>query len=412
MADQNTGKMPRIRFKAYSEPWAEEKIGDILAEKRRPIVLEDDRRYELITVKRRNEGVVSRGHLLGREILVKNYAELKAGDFVISKRQVVHGATGIVPPALDGAIVSNEYLTVVDSERLLTVFLTILASLPAMRRKFFLSSYGVDVEKLFFDDDDWKKRSVMLPGVQEQRLIAQVSRNFDELISLHCRKHERLQAVKLAMLQKMFPQPGSSFPEVRFGGFSGPWESMALGKLGQPYAGIFGKKKEDFGHGDARFVTYMGVFSNAISGPDATEAIEVDNSQNKVKKGDVMFTISSETPEEVGMSSVWSGDEENPYLNSFCFGFRPLESLRSEFLAYVLRASAFRSRVRVLAQGISRYNISKAKVMKIPVSIPTEEEQERIGTYFCTLDTLIKKHATQIQKLRQIKSACLADMFV
>lgn len=412
MADQITGKVPRIRFKAYSEPWAEEKIGDVLAEKRRPIVLEDDQRYELITVKRRNEGVVSRGHLLGREILVKNYAELKAGDFVISKRQVVHGATGIVPPALDGAIVSNEYLTAVDSEKLLSEFLTILASLPAMRRQFFLSSYGVDIEKLFFDDEDWKKRSVMLPSVQEQRLIAQVSRHLDDLISLHCRKHERLQAVKLAMLQKMFPQPGSSTPEVRFCGFTGPWESMALGKLGQPYVGIFGKTKEDFGHGDARFVTYMGVFSNAISGPDATEAIEVDKSQNKVKKGDVMFTISSETPEEVGMSSVWSGDEENTYLNSFCFGFRPLESLRSEFLAYVLRADAFRSRVRVLAQGISRYNISKAKVMKIPVSIPNEEEQEHIGTYFCNLDTLIKKHATQIQKLRQIKSACLADMFV
>jgi hypothetical protein len=279
---------------------------------------------------------------------------------------------------LDGAIVSNEYLTAIDSDKLLTEFLTILASLPAMRQKFFLSSYGVDIEKLFFDANDWKNRSVMLPGVQEQCLIAQVFRNLDELISFHCRKHERLQALKLAMLQKMFPQPGSSFPEVRFGGFSGPWESKALGKLGQPYAGIFGKTKEDFGHGDARFVTYMGVFSNPVSGPDATEAIEVDKSQNKVKKGDVMFTISSETPEEVGMSSVWSGDEENTYLNSFCFGFRPLESLRSEFLAYVLRASAFRSRVRVLAQGISRYNISKAKVMNIPVSIPTEEEQERI----------------------------------
>jgi type I restriction enzyme S subunit len=412
MADQTTGKVPRIRFKAHTEPWVDEKIGDVLAEKRRPIVLEDDQRYELITVKRRNEGVVSRGHLLGRDILVKNYAHLKAGDFVISKRQVVHGATGIVPPALDGAIVSNEYLTAVDGERLLTEFLTIVASLPAMRKKFFLSSYGVDIEKLFFDADDWKKRSVMLPDVQEQSRIAQVFRILDKLISLHHRKHEKLLALKMAMLQRMFPQPGSSVPEVRFSGFSSPWDSIVLGKLGQPYSGIFGKTKEDFGRGDARFVTYMGVFSNAICGPDATEAIGLDKAQNEVKKGDVMFTISSETPEEVGMSSVWSGNEEGVYLNSFCFGFRPLVSLRSEYLAYVLRASAFRSRVRVLAQGISRYNISKAKVMNIAISVPNEEEQERIGAYFCTLDALIEKHATQIQKLRQIKSACLEDMFV
>jgi type I restriction enzyme S subunit len=375
-------------------------------------VLEDDQRYELITVKRRNEGVVSRGHLLGRHILVKNYAQLNAGDFVISKRQVVHGATGIVPPSLDGAIVSNEYLTAVDSEKLLTDFLTILSSLPAMRRKFFLSSYGVDIEKLFFDADDWRKRNVMLPNVEEQRRIAQVFRNLDRLIFLHHCKHEKLDALKSAMLQKMFPQPGSSVPEVRFTKFTSPWESIPLGKLGQPYGGLFGKTKEDFGVGEARYITYMGVFSSAICGPAATAAIAVDKSQNAVKRGDVMFTISSETPEEVGMSSVWSGDDENVYLNSFCFGFRPLASLRSEFLAYVLRASAFRSRVRVLAQGISRYNISKAKVMNIPISVPTEKEQERIGEYFCALDVLIEKHATQIQKLRQIKSACLEDMFV
>lgn len=412
MTKQTTGRMPRIRFKAYAKPWADEKIGDVLAEKRRPIVLKDDQRYELITVKRRNEGVVSRGHLLGRDILVKNYAQLKAGDFVISKRQVVHGATGIVPPPLDGAMVSNEYLTAVDSEKLLTDFLTILASLPSMRRKFFLSSYGVDIEKLFFDADDWKKRNVLLPDVQEQSRIAQVFRDLDLLIFLHHRKHQKLVALKLAMLQKMFPGPKSSVPEVRFTGFTSSWESIPLGKLGQPYGGLFGKTKEDFGCGDARFVTYMGVFSNAMCGPDVTEAIGVDKSQNELKRGDVMFTISSETPEEVGMSSVWSGNEENVYLNSFCFGFRPLASLRSEFLAYVLRANAFRSRVRVLAQGISRYNISKAKVMNIPISVPVEEEQERIGAYFCALDTLIEKHATQIQKLRQIKSACLEDMFV
>ncbi|CAH2707425.1 Methylase-S domain-containing protein [Xanthomonas campestris pv. nigromaculans] len=156
----------------------------------------------------------------------------------------------------------------------------------------------------------------------------------------------------------------------------------------------------------------MGVFSDAICGPNATEAIGIDKSQNEVKKGDVMFTISSETPDEVGMSSVWPGDEKNVYLNSFCFGFRPSPSISSAFLAYVLRANAFRSRVRVLAQGISRYNISKAKVMQIPISVPTKEEQERIGAYFCSLDTLIEQHGTQIQKLQQIKSACLDEMFV
>jgi type I restriction enzyme S subunit len=112
------------------------------------------------------------------------------------------------------------------------------------------------------------------------------------------------------------------------------------------------------------------------------------------------------------MSSVWLADKENVYLNSFCFGFRPAPSLQSDFLAYVLRADAFRKRICVLAQGISRYNISKSKVMKLPVSLPSKDEQKKIGAYFRTLDKLISKHAIQLQKLQQIKSACLEKMFV
>jgi type I restriction enzyme S subunit len=156
----------------------------------------------------------------------------------------------------------------------------------------------------------------------------------------------------------------------------------------------------------------MGVFNHAVSNLNVTDAIGVDSSQNEVRKGDVFFTISSETPHEVGMSSVWSEDTENVYLNSFCFGFRPMPNLKSDFLAYVFRADAFRKRICVLAQGISRYNISKTKVMEIPVSIPAPAEQQKIGTYFRQLDALISKHAIQLQKLKQIKSACLEKMFV
>ena len=412
MTEQTASKVPQIRFKGFDAAWEDKAIGEGLLEKKRPIVLRDHQKYELITVKRRNEGIVSRGHLFGRDILVKNYSQLQTGDFVISKRQVVHGATGMIPPELDGAIVSNEYLVAVNSSKLLTKFLTILASLPAMRRKFFLSSYGVDIEKLFFDAEDWKKRDITIPATAEQTKIGEYFREVDRLIGLHQRKHDKLVTLKKAMLQKMFPQPGATTPEVRFKGFSSPWDSIEMEKLGQTYSGLFGKTKDDFGRGGGRFVTYMGVFNHAISNINMTAVIGVDPSQNEVRQGDVLFTISSETPHEVGMSSVWSEDTENVYLNSFCFGFRPIPSLHSDFLAYVFRANEFRKRICFLSQGISRYNISKSKVLKIPVSIPSPEEQQKIGTYFRTLDELITKHATQLQKLQQIKSACLEKMFV
>ena len=80
---------------------------------------------------------------------------------------------------------------------------------------------------------------------------------------------------------------------------------------------------EDFGHGDAKFITYMNVFSNPIANLEMTDLIEVDQKQNKVKILDDFLTTSSETPEEVGMSCVMPVNADNIYLNSFCFGYRP-----------------------------------------------------------------------------------------
>lgn len=170
------------------------------------------------------------------------------------------------------------------------------------------------------------------------------------------------------------------------------WEQRKLGEMGQTYTGLSGKTKDDFGHGQARFVTYMNVFSNPISNPEMTEPIEIDPKQNEVEVGDVFFTTSSETPEEVGMSSVLLEKRGKTYLNSFCFGFRPSEKIDSYYLAYMLRSESARAKITLLAQGISRYNISKNKVMEIAVSLPSLDEQKMIGQYFCQLDNLITLH--------------------
>ena len=153
-----------------------------------------------------------------------------------------------------------------------------------------------------------------------------------------------------------------------------------------------GKTKEDFGHGQARFVTYMNVFSNPISNPEMTEPIEIDPKQNEVEVGDVFFTTSSETPEEVGMSSVLLENKGKTYLNSFCFGYRPTVKMDSLYLAYMLRSDNVRKKIIFLAQGISRYNISKNKMMDIQVPLPSIEEQKQIGLYFQQLDHLITLH--------------------
>ena len=200
-------------------------------------------------------------------------------------------------------------------------------------------------------------------------------------------------------------------PAIRFKDFKEEWEAKKLGDIGKTFTGLSGKTKEDFGHGQGRFVTYMNVFSNPISSLEQVEPIEVDNAQHSVRNGDVFFTTSSEIPEEVGMSSIWLGERENVYLNSFCFGFRPISKLDDYYLAYMLRASSFRKKMIFLAQGISRYNISKNRVMEIEVSNPSLNEQIQIGNYFKELDVLIRSHEQKLEKVTNLKKAMLEKMF-
>ena len=200
-------------------------------------------------------------------------------------------------------------------------------------------------------------------------------------------------------------------PEIRFKGFTDDWEQRKLGEIGNTFTGLSGKTKEDFGHGDAKFVTYMNVFSNPIAASDKTESVEIDHKQNEVQYGDIFFTTSSETPEEVGMSSVWLENKENVYLNSFCFGYRPTEKNNPYYMAYMLRANNFRSKMILLAQGISRYNISKNSAMDIEIQVPKYDEQKSIGKIFYEIDNLITLHQRKYEKLKNIKQSLLEKMF-
>ena len=228
----------------------------------------------------------------------------------------------------------------------------------------------------FFDIDLSVPKDIV-----EQKQIGAFIRQLDNLITLHQRECISFTA-----------RAGRRILTANKKRNTSSWEQRKLGEMGQTYTGLSGKTKDDFGHGQARFVTYMNVFSNPISNPEMTEPIEIDPKQNEVEVGDVFFTTSSETPEEVGMSSILLEKRGKTYLNSFCFGFRPSEKIDSYYLAYMLRSESTRAKIILLAQGISRYNISKNKVMEIAVSLPSLDEQKMIGQYFSQLDNLITLH--------------------
>ena len=251
---------------------------------------------------------------------------------------------------------------------------------------------GSTIKRLY--NDNILNTVICMPSVPEQKRIGLFFENLDHLITLHQRKCANLCSPSQVVFSLLFAT--STFS----------WEQRKLGEMGQTYTGLSGKTKDDFGHGQARFVTYMNVFSNPISNPEMTEPIEIDPKQNEVEVGDVFFTTSSETPEEVGMSSILLEKRGKTYLNSFCFGFRPSEKIDSYYLAYMLRSESTRAKIILLAQGISRYNISKNKVMEIAVSLPSLDEQKMIGQYFSQLDNLITLHQ---RKGKAAVSGCSND---
>lgn len=194
------------------------------------------------------------------------------------------------------------------------------------------------------------------------------------------------------------------------------WIKFRFGASGSSYGGLVNKCSDDFGQGKP-FVTYMNVFSNCKTKDDCFEFVDIGlhEHQNAICKGDVLFTTSSETPDEVGMSSVVTFDpQESVYLNSFCFGFRFSEStnLDPNFSAYLFRGRSVRNFMSMIAQGSTRYNLPKRYLFKdlyliVPADIST---QRHIAEVLSTCDEVIEQSERAAAKYRQIKAGMLKDL--
>ena len=156
-----------------------------------------------------------------------------------------------------------------------------------------------------------------------------------------------------------------------------------LGELGYFYGGLSGKSKEDFTNGNAKFITYMNVFTNLAIDTDISDLVRIgeNEKQNTVQYGDILFTGSSETPDECGMSSVLTEvSDEKFYLNSFCFGFRLKDNnlLFPDFSKYLFRSQNIRKQIKRTANGVTRFNVSKKKMEQVVIPLPPLPVQQEI----------------------------------
>lgn len=193
------------------------------------------------------------------------------------------------------------------------------------------------------------------------------------------------------------------------------WVHKKLGDLGYSYSGLSGKTIDDFGEGKA-FIPYMNIFSNGEIDPNKLEYVRIaDNEhQNKVEQGDWFFTTSSETPEEVGMTSVLVDNIGEAYLNSFCFGFRLYnkQEFDPKFASYLFRSEELRKKISLFAQGSTRYNLPKQQMFeKLFISYPESlTAQRRIAAILASADKVIASTQKIIAKYKQIKQGMMEEL--
>jgi type I restriction enzyme S subunit len=399
--------VPKLRFKGFDDFWANEKIGDIINNKSSKYNPEKAKEsFKCIELEHLS---TSTGDLLGyidsiNSASIKN--KFNAGDVLFGKLRPYLRKYLIAP--FEG--VCSSEIWVLKGEKITNEFLY-----QIVQSDFFINlanqSTGSKMPRA-----DWNvvaSGMFNFPSLPEQQKIASFLSAVDEKIQLLNKKKQLLEQYKKGVMQQLFSgklrfkdENGKIYPK---------WEEKKLGEIGDTFNGLTGKTKEHFGEGKP-YIQYMQIFANAKIDITKCGLVQIDKNENqpRVEYGDIFFTTSSETPNEIGTCSVLLDTTEEMYLNSFCFGFRAnsLEQLVPNFAAYLFRNEIFREKIIRLAQGSTRYNMSKVQFLKLKIALPNSKEQKKIADFLSAIDVKIESLSNQINQTQNFKKGLLQQMFV
>ncbi|MCI5862711.1 MAG: restriction endonuclease subunit S [Lachnospiraceae bacterium] len=410
---------PAIRFKGFSDDWELRKLGECFTERKESM---PDGELISVTI---GEGIKKFSEL-GRHDNSNDdkskYKKVCIGDIAYNSMRMWQGASGYSP--FEG-IVSPAYTVlspntdIVDSKCISYLF-----KRSDMTHVFQINSQGIT-------SDNWNLKYPALseikisvsPYLEEQHQIASYLSSFDNLITLHQRKLEKLQNIKKSMLEKMFPQNGSNVPEIRFKGFTDVWEQR---KFFSVFEGLqnntLSRADLNYENGTVKNVHYGDVMIKFGDYIDASETdlpyISDDAKADKFKNsflqdGDIIIADTAED-DTVGKCTEIQGSEGLKLLSGLhTIACRPKEKYGPMFLGYYINSPAYHNQLKPLMQGIKVTSISKSALQDTDMIMPKSiEEQTMIGEYFANLDNLITLHQRKLEKLQNIKKSMLEKMFV
>ena len=280
------------------------------------------------------------------------------------------------------------------------MFFRYLLASPSARKK--VIPMGAGAQHFNIGQDGLSKVRLHFPVPQEQHKIAALFRLIDERITIQNRIIEKYESLIQAMCDTLIEKETQQV-------------ALSFSDFGQSYSGLSGKSAEDFGEGYP-FITYMNVYQNQIIDSKDVGLVKINETEQQsiVRYGDILLTLSSETPDEVGMGAVYLGETYPLYLNSFCFGIHITDEAKiyPPFLAYYVSSQSFRKAVYPLAQGSTRFNLQKSDFMKNKFSFPVIEKQRII---YSILKTYSDKLIVEKQIMRLLcnqKCYLLRQLFI
>ena len=389
---------PAIRFKGFSDAWEQRKFEEIAV--RSSVICSDD------TLPRvEYEDIVSGTGRLNKDIYAKQSS--KSG-IVFHQGDVLYGKLrpylqNWLLPTFDGLAVGDFW--VLQPQNADSSFLYRLIQ----SRQFdevANQSTGTKMPRA-----DWKlvsKTVFSIPSnISEQAAIGTYFTALDSLITLHQRKFEKLTNVKKSMLEKMFPQNGSSYPEIRFKGFTDPWEQRKLTEFVEFFSGLTYTPNDVQENG-----TLVLRSSNVSNG----EVVDVDNvyvnpqvvNSENVKVGDIVVVVRNGSRSLIGKHAQIKAFMPNTVIGAFMTGIR---SECPEFTNALLNTSRFEEEV-AMNMGATINQITGYMFSKMEFKVPCLDEQKKIGEYFEKLDRLVTLHQRELEKLQNIKKSMLEKMFV
>ena len=403
---QDNEKKPALRFKGFTDPWEQRKFSDITfpaGEKNR-----DNLPLESYSITNehgfipQDEKFENGGTM--READKRMYYIVSPNSFAYNPARINVGSIGYQNTGKD-VIVSSLYEVFKTSDDVDDRLLWHWFKSPDFQKLIFqLQEGGV---RLYFYYDKLCMGTVSLPSLEEQRKIGQFFDSLDTLITLHQRKYEKLLNIKKSMLDKMFPQNGVSVPEIRFKGFTDPWEQRKVGEL-------LTERNEQAPMSDEyplmAFIANEGV---APKGERYDRSALVNDTASKLYKktkfGDFIYSSNNLETGSIGLNKYGKASISPVYSI-----FKPTGIADSDFLGRRLIRKDFINEMVKWRQGViyGQWRIHESDFIKIEVTVPTVEEQYKLGLLLDNLDTLITLHQRKLEKLVQIRKAFAERCFL